>query len=154
MLNQNFRIVGHDIVKGGNIGIQIDENAVDPKTGMVPITEDGSITVGEAFITKTITDEEHSQVDPTLLLSSEIVAGKQVSLGGFSGTVESVNGGVAECALSLNTSSGGYTVSLSGQGELDVTDKYWKIRHVDVSGKISGIPIIGSTDARLELVPA
>jgi hypothetical protein len=123
MITQTLKIIPHGLIESGQIVIQANE-----KTGLIDVSE--SIVVGFGPFNKTIQGSKVLTVDPSVLLSENIKEGEVMDVG-------SVKIKIEKNAKASIIYKNGEDI-LSGMADLDLSGKFVKIAHANLTGQVQG----------------
>lgn len=130
-MNQTLTAVPQGLIESGTITLQ-----ADPMTGIITYT--GNVEAGVGPFTKSFSDNGSLKIDPGLLLSRNIKAGQVFNFPDVAIKITAVDNDRAAASMSVNAPSS----SLKGTVALDLTQSYWSITNVKLSGTADGEDVI------------
>lgn len=139
MLKQVLNVVPQGLIQGGYVDILVDET-----TGLIDFMD--SIEAGWSVFTKTITNQQEIRINPLMLLSQNFQPGQKMDVGAVHLTVASVVNMRASIDIKIDDMAS--MTGISGSAQLDLSDKYFKIMNVKVTGEYD------NSSVTLELQPA
>lgn len=122
-MKQTFSVVPQGLIEGGQVDFSADE-----KTGMIDFEE--TIIAGIGPFTQTDSHSGEFKLDPSLLLSENIKPGMKWTVGVV--TIYIVD--KTKATVSVNSPD----MQMSGEAELDLSDRYIFINGVILKGTAKG----------------